>query len=75
MVRRFAEGVLPMVADGRLKPLVGKVLPLAQAAEAHRAMEAGGGCGKIVLKGGPREARRRAPPRAAIVDDGRKGGR
>lgn len=49
MVQRFAEGALPMFADGRLKPLVGKVFPLAQAAEAHRAMEAGGGLGKIVL--------------------------
>ncbi|MBS9476863.1 NAD(P)H-quinone oxidoreductase [Ancylobacter sp. VKM B-3255] len=50
MVRRFAEGALPMFADGRLKPLVGKVFPLARAAEAHRTMEAGGGFGKIVLK-------------------------
>lgn len=50
MVRRFAEGALPMFTDGRLKPLVGKVFPLAQAAEAHRAMEAGGGFGKIVLE-------------------------
>lgn len=49
MVRRFAEGALPMFVDSRLKPLVGKVFPLAQAAEAHRAMEAGGGFGKIVL--------------------------
>lgn len=52
MVHRFAEGALPMFADGRLAPLVGKVFPLAQAAEAHRAMEAGGGLGKIVLKVG-----------------------
>lgn len=50
MVRRFAEGALPMFADGRLKPLIGATFPLAQAAEAHRAMEAGGGFGKIVLK-------------------------
>ncbi|MFT0858690.1 zinc-binding dehydrogenase [Ancylobacter sp. G4_0304] len=50
MVRRFAEGALPMFADGRLKPLVGKVFSLARAAEAHRAMEAGGGFGKIVLR-------------------------
>ncbi|WP_371347234.1 NAD(P)H-quinone oxidoreductase [Ancylobacter sp. IITR112] len=50
MVRRFAEGALPMFTEGRLKPLVGKVFTLAQAAEAHRAMEAGGGFGKIVLK-------------------------
>lgn len=50
MVRRFAEGALPMFVDGRLKPLVGATFPLAKAAEAHRAMEAGGGFGKIVLK-------------------------
>jgi len=50
MVRRFAEGALPMFADGQLRPLVGATFPLAQAAEAHRAMEAGGGFGKIVLK-------------------------
>jgi NADPH2:quinone reductase len=49
MVRRFAEGALPMFTEGRLKPLVGKVFPLSQAAEAHRHMEAGGGFGKIVL--------------------------
>ncbi len=49
MVRRFAEGALPMFADGRLKPVVGRVFPLSQAAEAHRSMEAGGGFGKIVL--------------------------
>ncbi|GLK83092.1 NAD(P)H-quinone oxidoreductase [Ancylobacter defluvii] len=49
MVRRFSEGALPMFADGRLKPLVGKVFPLSEAAQAHRCMEAGGGFGKIVL--------------------------
>lgn len=50
MVRRFAEGALPLFADGRLTPLVGRVYPLAQAADAHRAMEEGGGFGKVVLK-------------------------
>ena len=50
MVGRFAESALPMFVDGRLKPLVGRAFPLAQAAHAHRAMEAGGGFGKIVLK-------------------------
>ncbi|MEK1900711.1 MAG: NAD(P)H-quinone oxidoreductase [Rhizobium sp.] len=49
MVQRFAQGALPMFADGRLKPLVGKVFPLSEAADAHRYMEAGGGFGKIVL--------------------------
>lgn len=50
MVRRFAEGALPLFADGKLKPIVGKVFPLAEAADAHRFMEAGGGLGKIVLQ-------------------------
>lgn len=50
MVRRFAEEALPMFADGRLKPIVGKVFPLSETADAHRCMEAGGGFGKIVLK-------------------------
>ncbi|QTL05599.1 NAD(P)H-quinone oxidoreductase [Aquabacter sp. L1I39] len=50
MVRRFAEGALPLFADGKLKPIVGKVFPLAEAADAHRFMEAGGGFGKIVLQ-------------------------
>lgn len=50
MVQRFAEGALPMLADGRLKPLIGKVFPLSHAAGAHHAMETGGGFGKIVLK-------------------------
>lgn len=49
MVRRFAEGALPLFADGRLKPVVGRVFPLSRVADAHRAMEAGGGFGKIVL--------------------------
>lgn len=50
MVRRFAEGALPMFTDSRLKPQVGAVFQLSQAAEAHPTMEAGGGFGKIVLK-------------------------
>lgn len=48
-IHRFAEGALPMFADGRLRPLVGRTFPLAEAALAHRCMEAGGGFGKIVL--------------------------
>jgi NADPH2:quinone reductase len=49
MVRRFADSALPMLMDGRLKPLVGRIFALEEAAAAHRFMEAGGGFGKIVL--------------------------
>jgi NADPH:quinone reductase-like Zn-dependent oxidoreductase len=36
-------------ATGQLAPLVDRVFPPAQAAEAHRYMEASGNLGKIVL--------------------------
>lgn len=41
--------VWPHVAEGRLKPVLDKAYPLAEAAEAHRRMEAGEHVGKIVL--------------------------
>lgn len=49
MVRRFTENGLPMLADGRLRPVVGQTYPLSEVGQAHRSMEAGGGFGKIVL--------------------------
>ncbi len=42
----------PMIGDGRVKPIVHAVLPLEQAAEAHRMLEAGGVVGKILLSTG-----------------------
>jgi len=45
----IARNVWPLVADGSLRPLVADVLPLDQAAQAHRRMEAGEVIGKIVL--------------------------
>ena len=43
------EHVWPLVADGTVKPLVHTTLPLDQAGEAHRIMEASTHSGKIVV--------------------------
>lgn len=41
--------VWPVLASGRIRPVIHGAFPLEQAAEAHRLMEAGGHVGKIVL--------------------------
>lgn len=41
--------LLPLVEDGRLRPVVDRVLPLDQASHAHGLLEQGGHFGKIVL--------------------------
>jgi NADPH2:quinone reductase len=41
--------VWPFVAEGKLKPVIDAVFPLARAADAHRRMESGEHIGKIVL--------------------------
>lgn len=43
------EHVWPLVADGRVKPIVHQVLPLEQAAEAHRIVEDGSHSGKVLM--------------------------
>jgi len=39
----------PMFGDGRVRPVVHATFPLAEAAQAHRMLEAGGAVGKILL--------------------------
>ncbi len=49
MTSRFGERWLGAFESGALHPIVDRIFPLAQAADAHRAMEASGNFGKIVL--------------------------
>ncbi len=49
LARRFEAEAVPLLAAGRLQPVVDSVLPMADIAEAHRRMEANQPLGKIVL--------------------------
>lgn len=46
---RLRERVWPLLESGRVKPVIDRVFPAAQAGEAHAWMEQGGHIGKIVL--------------------------
>lgn len=48
-VPRFDAEVVPMLADGRIVPLVDRVFPFAQLPQARQAMEANQHLGKLVL--------------------------
>jgi putative PIG3 family NAD(P)H quinone oxidoreductase len=50
VAREIEARVWPMFGQGNLAPVVGEVLPLAKAADAHRLMERAGHWGKIVLQ-------------------------
>ncbi len=52
ITREFRETVVPLFADGRIEPLIHRVLPLEEAASAHRMMESSEHFGKIVLEVG-----------------------
>ncbi len=49
LAEEFARRTLPLLASGRLVPVVDRVLPLAEAGAAHAAMERDENFGKIVL--------------------------
>ena len=49
MVAAIEAKVMPLLREGRIKPLMDSTFPLEQAAEAHRRMETSAHIGKIVL--------------------------
>lgn len=49
LARRFAAEIVPLFEEGRLRPVVDAVLPMADVAEAHRRLESNETFGKIVL--------------------------
>jgi len=49
IARVVEEQVLPLIAAGRVKPVIDTTVPLAQAAAAHARLEASAHIGKIVL--------------------------
>jgi NADPH2:quinone reductase len=49
LTRAFAQTVLPLLAAGRIRPSVDRVLPLEDTREGHEAMERNENFGKIVL--------------------------
>ncbi|MFP5455908.1 MAG: zinc-binding dehydrogenase, partial [Alphaproteobacteria bacterium] len=49
MVDAIEARVLPLMREGRIKPLIDSSFPLEQAADAHRRMETSAHVGKIVL--------------------------
>jgi putative PIG3 family NAD(P)H quinone oxidoreductase len=49
IVAAVREHVWPLLADGRVRPVIDSTLPMSRAADAHRAMEESSHVGKIVL--------------------------
>jgi putative PIG3 family NAD(P)H quinone oxidoreductase len=52
IVASVREHAWPLVADGTLRPIVDRRIPLAEAAEAHRVVEASDHVGKVLLIAG-----------------------
>jgi NADPH2:quinone reductase len=50
IARALRERVWPLVESGRIKPVIHRVFPAAQAAAAHALMESSAHVGKIVLQ-------------------------
>jgi NADPH2:quinone reductase len=52
IVTEVVTNVWPMIAEGRVRPVVGAVLPVQQAAEAHKLLSSGEVTGKVILRVG-----------------------
>ena len=50
IVQAVLAGVWPLLETGEVRPVVDRVLPLAEAAQAHRVVEESGHVGKVVLQ-------------------------
>lgn len=48
--KKFADVVLPLFADGTIKPNVDKIFPIEEVVEAHRYLESNRSFGKVVLE-------------------------
>jgi NADPH:quinone reductase len=49
LAREFSRRVLPLLTSGRVRPVLDRVLPAAEVAEAHRRLEENRSFGKVVL--------------------------
>lgn len=49
----ITKHLLPLMASGKISPIIHQTLPLAQAAEAHRILEANANIGKVLLRVAP----------------------
>ena len=49
ITQQITKKVLPMIADGRIVPVVDRDFPLEQVTQAHEYMESNANFGKIIL--------------------------
>jgi len=59
VARLFTRDVLPLLESGAVRPVIDRVLPMSEAAEAHRVVEANENFGKVVLAWSHAETLRR----------------
>jgi NADPH2:quinone reductase len=48
-VDAVVTSVWPMIADGRVRPIIGARMPIQQAADAHQLLSSGRVAGKVIL--------------------------